>query len=93
LLPSPAADTEAGILQGMRTQRRVVSTPLPDAAVSRAETYNNLFGSYIILIGACALIAGFEAAFRGWGGTLALLVLVFCPSFRRAAAGAQRAAL
>ena len=50
--PPPAADTEAGILQGMRSQRRVISTPLPDAAVSREGTYNNLFGSYIILIGA-----------------------------------------
>lgn len=41
------------MLHGMRTQRRVINLPLPAGAVSRESTFKDLFGTYIIWIGAC----------------------------------------
>ncbi len=46
-----AAATEAEVLRGLRTQFRVIATPLPGAAVARDDTWRDLWGSVIVWIG------------------------------------------
>lgn len=39
------------MLRGLRTQFRVIATPLPGAAVARDDTWQDLWGSVIVWIG------------------------------------------
>ncbi|MEW5303665.1 MAG: hypothetical protein WDW36_006336 [Sanguina aurantia] len=42
--------SEAGVLKGLRTQSRVVSGTLGSGATSLPETYDNLYGSFILWV-------------------------------------------
>lgn len=46
-----AAEAEAGVLKGMRSQARVIVSTLGNAAAGNKSTYNDLYGSFIVWVG------------------------------------------
>lgn len=49
--PPNSDATEAEVFRGLRTQFRVIATPLPGGATRHEATWNDLYGSVIVWVG------------------------------------------
>ena len=47
-----AAEEEQGVLKGLRTQKRVIASCMGGEAAAQKQTYVDLWGSFVVLVGA-----------------------------------------